>query len=86
MEKPGTLRRRRVLAGITQAELARHVGVSPAFVSNAERGLIKLTQQGIRKFRTAIDVLASEKVSRGGSLENCSKINSATALEDKEAP
>ena len=61
MGKPSALRRHRLLAGVTQIELAREVGVSPSFVSNAERGLIDLTTRRVREFRKAIGDLSTAK-------------------------
>jgi transcriptional regulator with XRE-family HTH domain len=57
MEKPGALRRQRLLAGVTLTELSRQLGVSPSFVSNAERGLIKLTPMHRDRYKAAISFL-----------------------------
>ena len=57
LQKPGNLRRRRLLAGVTLTELARHLGASPSFVSNAERGLVKITPELMRRFKEALSLV-----------------------------
>ena len=49
------IRQRREMASLTQAQLAKAVGVSPATISTAERVLGGVSHQTIGRIRTALD-------------------------------
>ena len=60
MDTGAAIKQARIKAGMTQAELAKKMGVTPQTVSQYERGLINPKIETIEKFATALGVDAKE--------------------------
>jgi transcriptional regulator with XRE-family HTH domain len=55
LQDPQRLRRRRIEAGLNQAELAKAAGISPSHMSVLERGLRGASPRVLRRFANTLN-------------------------------